>query len=319
MDIDLAFRAAEQAIRKAQKILLVTHSRPDGDAVGSTSAMALHLAGLGKAVAVFCLDAVPERYAFAPGSERFSADKNLFQKDWDLLIALDCGALANTEALEEINALGHGVTKISFDHHPSHRLFANVNVVDVASSACEIVHRYLRATGAPISQDIATALLMGIYFDTATFSNALTGRAALASAADLMRCGADANLVVARVFKNESLEYLRVLGAVLSRLKHHESLGITSTAIFLDDMANVSPEVSQRVSDVLSGLMSMSVLMVLKERPEGAVRCSFRSTDQGDMLALAKRLGGGGHVGAGGFTLPGRIVEGENGWRVEKV
>jgi len=319
MDIVFSFHGAAEALDKAKKVLIMTHARPDGDALGSSSALVNHCLARNIEAVVFCADPVPEQYDFLSGCERFTTDKAVFDRDFDLYIVLDCGGLNQTGVEELLAAKKRRPPMVCFDHHLVNDGYADINVVDPqASSASEVLYRFLIWTGADIDSRIATCLLTGIYFDTTAFTNSGTNRVALEAAADLLRRGADANLITERIFRSRSVASLRLFGAAMARLKHHEELGVASTALFLEDMPpGREQESTQDLYDLLGGILDAGVILVLKELPGGLVRGSFRAAADVDVSAVAKMLGGGGHKKAAGFTVAGRIVETAAVWRVE--
>jgi len=319
MDIGFLYHGAREALAGAKKVLIITHSKPDGDAIGASSAFVDYCLGQGIDAAIYCADPAPEQYSFLSGSERFTADRNVFAGDHDAYVILDCGGMNQTAVADLIAARPRRTRVISMDHHLVNDIRADINIVDnKASSASEIVYRFLRDGRAEITGDIATALLTGIYFDTIAFTNSLTGRGALEAAADLLRLGADVNLITERIFRSRPLNSLRLWGAAMARLKHDERLGVVSTAIFMEDATAMNDKDSiDGISNLLGSILDAQVVMVLKEMPGGLVRGSMRAAGDRDVSAVAKELGGGGHRKAAGFTIPGRIAETATGWRVE--
>ncbi|MFA6603833.1 MAG: bifunctional oligoribonuclease/PAP phosphatase NrnA [Patescibacteria group bacterium] len=319
MDIRFSFDSAREALARAKKILAVTHQRPDGDALGSSSAFVNYCLEQGIEVAVYCADPVPEKYSFLAGAEKFTTDTSVFAADHDLCVVFDCGGLNQTGVVDLIASRPARTRLIGFDHHLVNDRYGDINVVDPqASSASEVFYRFLRHINAEISEDIATCLLTGIYYDTTAFSNSATNRSALEAASDLLRRGADANLITERVFRSRPLSSLRLYGTAMARLKHDKRLDIASTALFLSDFEpGKAQEATDDLYNLLGSILDAGVVLVLKEGPGGQVRGSFRAAADVDVSSVAKALGGGGHRKAAGFSVPGKICEGENCWRVE--
>lgn len=320
-DIRFLHRAAFEKLRSATRVLIVAHKKPDGDTLGAAAAMLVFLRRRGIAVTGFCADVIPDQYSYMPGTEDFTADPAVFADSrHDVLASFDAGDLRFAGVADFVAAMSPRPFVLNFDHHATNERFGDVNVLDVkASSTAEVVYDFLRSVGGDIDRDIATCLLTGILTDTGTFSNPATTRSSLEAASALMLSGAKIQDVANRLERNKPITSLRLWGAVLSRLKHDERLGIASTAIFADDLAReaVADEHIDGVSNFLNQFLDAKVVLVLRELPDGKVKGSFRTIEDIDVSAAAKALGGGGHKKAAGFTVTGRIVEGSDGWRVE--
>ncbi|MEK9152331.1 MAG: DHHA1 domain-containing protein, partial [Patescibacteria group bacterium] len=238
----------------------------------------------------------------------------------DVIAVFDAGDLGYAGVLDMIAAMNNHPTIINFDHHATNTNFGDINVLDVgASSTAEVVYHFLHSGNVDISREIATCLLTGILTDTGSFSNPATTASSLEAASDLLRRGASIHEVARRLMRNKPMEALRLWGLVLARLKYDAKLGVATTAIFRRDLedSGVEEEHVEGLSNFLNSFLNAKVVLVLKELPDGKVKGSFRTADELDVSVIAKLMGGGGHKKAAGFTAPGRIVEGENGWRVE--
>lgn len=320
-DIKFLHKAAFEKIRTANRVLIVAHKKPDGDTLGAATAMFNFLRRQGVAATGFCADVVPTQYSYMPGTEDFTADPKAFADPrHDVLAVFDAGDLRFAGVADYVAAMNPKPFIVNFDHHATNERFGDVNVLDVkASSTAEVVYDFLHSVGGEVTRDIATCLLTGILTDTGSFSNPATTQSSLEAASDLMRSGAKIQEVASKLMRNKSITSLQLWGKVLSRLKHNEKLGVASTAIFEADMKEegVDEEHVEGISNFLNQFLDTKVVLVLKELPDNKVKGSLRSAEDIDVSALAKIMGGGGHKKAAGFTVPGRIVETERGWRVE--
>ena len=319
-DITYLHRNAADVLRRARHVLLVSHPKPDGDTLGAATAMYNWCKRVGIPASGFCIDVVPSQYAYMPGSEDFTNDKTAFMSGrHDVIAVFDAGDLRFAGISEMVAALSPRPTILNFDHHNTNERFGDINIVDItASSTAEVVYDFLHTAGADIDRDIATCLLTGILTDTGTFSNPATTWTSLEAASDLVRHGAKMQEVAGKLIRNKSLTSLRLWGKVLGRLKHHERLGVSSTAIFAHEIAEegIDEEHVEGISNFLNQFLDTKVVLVLKELPDGKVKGSFRTAEDIDVSLPAKMLGGGGHKKAAGFTVPGKIVEMADGWRV---
>ncbi len=321
MDIRFLHRSAHETIRGATRVLIVAHKKPDGDTLGAAAAMFNFCRANGIPATGFCLDVVPAQYAYMPGTDEFTADPAVFADPrHDVMAVFDAGDLRFAGIADFVAAMPTRPTIVNFDHHATNERYGAVNVVDVtASSTAEVVYDFLGTVGADIDRAVATCLLTGILTDTGSFSNPATTDTSLEAASDLMRRGAKMQEVANRLMRNKSLTSLRLWGNVLARLKFNDRLGVASTAIYAREIEaeGVDEEDVEGISNFLNQFLDAKVVLVLKELPDNKVKGSLRTAEDIDVSALAKLLGGGGHKKAAGFTIPGRIKETEQGWRVE--
>ncbi len=320
MDIRFAFRGAFDALTGAKKILTVSHRKPDGDTLGAAAAIIEFCRSRGIEAAGFCVDPVPDQYAYLPGAESFTTDpRAITHGDHDLLVVLDAGDLRFAGVAELVDAARRGPPMVCFDHHATNEGYGDINVIDAgASSTAEVVYRFFEACGVDISRELAVCLLTGIFTDTSYFTNPATSSQSLEAASRLIRRGVKLQDLTDRFINNKSVAGLRVWGRIMSRLKYNEALGIASTAVFEEDSRDFSDDDRMdSLTNFLSGTLDAKVLLILKEVPGGQVKGSFRTTGDTDVSAVAKLLGGGGHRKAAGFIMNGRIAETPGGWRIE--
>jgi phosphoesterase RecJ-like protein len=235
------------------------------------------------------------------------------------MAVFDAGDLRFAGIADLVAAMPRRPFILNFDHHATNERFGDVNVLDVtASSTAEVVYNFFRDCGKDIDKAIATCLLTGILTDTGNFSNPATSKSSLEAASDLLGRGGKIQEVANRLMRNKSMESLRLWGDVLSRLKYNEKLGVASTVIFNKDLERegVEDEQIEGVSNFLNNFLDVKIVLVLRELPGGLVKGSFRTAENVDVSLIAKVLGGGGHKKAAGFTVPGRVIETPEGWRV---
>jgi bifunctional oligoribonuclease and PAP phosphatase NrnA len=300
----------ESTINHCQRIVLVSHPRPDGDSCGVVLAMAHYLEGLGKDVAIFMADLPPASYEYLPGFEKIKTSHDIFQKKWDLIMLLDAGDLSYA-------GLDVSETKdlplINIDHHVSNKGNGDINVtIGGASSTCEVVYDYFKQIGFEIDKKIATCLMSGILYDTDTFLNTATNSNSIKIASELVKKGVKIQEITDLTTRNRSLGGLKLWGLVLSRFQVNTKLGLAYTYITDKDLLNFKAS-----EEEVSGLAnffniisetSMSMLVVIHS---DHTKFSLRTTrDSVDVSKLAQYFGGDGHKKAAGFTVP---------WRVEEV
>lgn len=312
----------EQLILGAKKILVLTHQKPDGDALGSGLAFAEFLDFLGKDNTFFALGPISSTADFLPGRKKVKDDfDEISPSDYDLLTILDCGDLKQTGIEATLRALPENFPIINIDHHQTNENFGVINIVDPeSSSTAEIVFSLFEQLNFSFSKDAATLLLTGLITDTANFSNPATTFASLEAAGKLLARGARLGEISSNVLQNKSLDVLKFWGTILSRLTENKELGVVTTVITREDLelANLDEEALEGVTNFLNNLKGAKMVLVLKALEDGKIKGSFRTTTPGvDVSRLAKTFGGGGHAKAAGFTIPGKLVKIEGGWRVE--
>ncbi|MBI5072095.1 bifunctional oligoribonuclease/PAP phosphatase NrnA [Candidatus Falkowbacteria bacterium] len=312
----------EQLILAAKKILVLTHQKPDGDALGSGLAFSEFLDTLGKANTFFALGPISSTADFLPGRTKVKSNfGEINLADFDLIAILDCGDLKQTGIEAELRALPPSTSILNIDHHQTNENFGAINIVNPeSSSTAEIVFTLFEELNFPVSKNAATLLLTGLITDTANFSNPATTFASLEAAGKLLSRGAKLNEISTNVLKNKSLDVLKFWGTILSRLTENKELGVVTTIITKEDLelANLDEEALDGVTNFLNNLKGAKMVLVLKALEDGKIKGSFRTTTEGiDVSRLAKTFGGGGHAKAAGFTIPGKLVKIDGGWRIE--
>jgi phosphoesterase RecJ-like protein len=318
----LTINKIQQLVLGSQKILLITHQKPDGDAIGATLAFAKFLEGLGKAPEIFALGPIATTFSFLPGRRKIKSDlEKLNLPEYDLIIILDCGDTKQPGFETELRALPADLPVINIDHHKTNENFGSINLVEPeAASTTEIIFNFFEQIKFLIDPETATCLLTGLVTDTSNFSNPATTFASFEAAGRLLARGANLGEISANVLKNKSLTVLKFWGTILSRLTENKEWGVVTTVITKDDLgaANLNEEALDGVTNFLNNLRGAKMVLVLKAIEEGKINGSFRTTAPGvDVSRLAKMFGGGGHAKAAGFTIPGKLVKIDGGWRIE--
>jgi bifunctional oligoribonuclease and PAP phosphatase NrnA len=291
-----------QEIEKRQRFLVTAHARPDGDAVGSTLALAQILRKMGKSADVVLRDRVPVIYRPLPQAETI-IHASRGQGQYDAAIILECDSIQRTrlEGLENRFL-------ISIDHHVSGRPFAHVNWIDPkAVATAEMVYRLAREAGVKISPEIATCLYTAVLTDTGSFMFEGTNEHTFALARELVLAGADPALCARSVYFGHSTAKMRLLGAALSNLHREGSLAwIWVTTEQMERFGAREEDCEGLVNYALS-IQDVEVAAFFRELPDGRFRISLRSKGQLDVAAIAEQFGGGGHACASGCSLDGPL------------
>lgn len=317
----LLFGQLNEKITKAEKILFICHRNPDPDCIGGALALGKFVEGKNKKASYFCYDELADNFLFLNGADKFSTDKGLFGADFDLFIFIDCSEVARCGMQNVFDFKKQ--PWINIDHHLDIERTADLTIRDSnAAAACEIIYQFFLYNNFHFGAAIATALLAGILVDTTFLSNAATNARSVKIISELTALGGDYRKILKSFFLNKSPEVLRIWGTALARLKYDKEKDMAMTAIFKDDVKSDDRnlnEATEGFSNFLTGIIASNIVLVLKE-VEGGVKGSLRTNSDGvDVSKIAAEYGGGGHRRAAGFTCPGKIVEKENEWAVEKT
>jgi phosphoesterase RecJ-like protein len=297
-------------LRAAQKLVVVTHENPDGDALGSLIATQDILTALGKDSVMF-IDAnefpLPHEYRFFPLSGLVS------EPPADLgdrtIVFLDCGSLERNPAEAFQGVAGDRLKILNIDHHHDNTMFGTVNhVVPEASCTAEIVWDLMHALEVRPTQTIADALYVGLVTDTGRFMYQNTSAAAHRMAAGLIEAGVDVREIYRHVYEDVPYGKLALLARGLANVRRFDDGRLTVTSLSEDDFAASGAEesYSEGVIDHLRAVQGTAVAALVRDRigdADGARKVSLRASDERvDVSAIAREQGGGGHRQAAGFT-----------------
>lgn len=312
-------------LQQAEDFLVISHERPDGDAVASLAAFYdVFNRQLHKQVYLFCPEPVPPVFDFLGISQLVS---NSFQPVANrlsgLVITLDCGDSRRTGLIKQLQELQKaGWQLINIDHHPKNDLWrlANFNLIDeTACSTAEILYRLLNKLNIIINKDIATALLTGFYTDTGGFQHANTSSQTFRLVAELMLAGGRLKTIVNHVTNGRSVPVMRLWGLVLERLVWRPDLDLVWAAITRDDLGRigVNDHHLSGVVNLMNNIAEARAALLFYELADGRIKVSMRTEEADiDLTELAWWFGGGGLPRASGFTTPGRLVYNKGRWDI---
>jgi phosphoesterase RecJ-like protein len=295
-------------LRAADKLIVITHENPDGDAIGSLVAMRGILTTLGKDCLMF-MDArelpLPPEYRFFP------LDGLVTEPPDDLeqrtVVFLDCGNLDRNPA-EAFRR--DGIHILNIDHHHDNTRFGTVNlVVPEASCTAEILWDLMGGLGVKPTRPIAEALYVGLITDTGRFMYENTGVRAHLMAAEMIEAGVDVHEMYRRVYEETPYGKLALLARGLANVERYDDGRLTITDLSASDFTDSGAEesYSEGLIDHLRAVQGTAVAALVRDRigeaAGGQRKVSLRaSDDRVDVSAIARAGGGGGHRQAAGFT-----------------
>lgn len=317
-----SYQLFHERLNRAERVFVVTHLHPDGDAIGSLGFMIQWLEALGKPYTAYTAGPLPHNFSYVPGYFSMLTDADRFDlADYDLIVSVDCANLARTALAAEIAARRPGQFYIEVDHHPSSEGGSDLAIREEgAASTTEILYQIAQQAGLRLTQSMARCLLTGILTDTGNFMFPTTSQRTIAAASDMLLGGASLAKIVGYTERNKTLADLKLWGMAMSRLTLHSAYNIAYTVLTPEDfeVSGADEGAIAGLAEFICSLPDVGVILVLRDDGEGNLRGNFRTMRHDiDVSRLARRLGGGGHRKAAGFSVRGRLVRSEKGWRVE--
>lgn len=303
--------AAASRLRRATRVLVVSHTAPDGDALGSALGAAEIVRALGGSAVVLSHDPFPSSLAFLPGIDRVLVQASM-PKDWpdayDLVLVLECPDLDRTGFETELRRL----PILSIDHHVANAAYGQVDYLDHEAPAVgEMLLRVAEAAGVPLTPGMATCLYTALVTDTGDFRYSNATPRAFEAAARLVAAGASPAEISEGLWGHTPARVVRLTAAVLSTLEL-EADGRLAT-VWCDgamlQRAGAMAADTENIINTPRGIDGVEVAVLFKDFKPGSVRVSMRSRDRVDVQVVAARFGGGGHRAAAGCTLPGSLHE----------
>lgn len=291
---------AAKLLESWDDILVVCHANPDGDAIGSMTALVRGLRALGKRADWYCADPAPRKMAFLfEGLEPLGfepahvmtvdvADRKLLGDAWDKF---------------------GGKIELAIDHHGVHRPFVENRWVDPQSAAtAEMIWLLLKELGVSLDTAMLGCLYTGIATDTGCFRYRNVTPRTLRIAAELLEAGARVGDINHLIFETKNLAAVRAevmeletleifCGGKCSMVQIPRSI-IEKTGADEGDMDGSIGRAAAEIEGVL-------IFVSLKEKEDGSIKASLRAIPPANAAVIAQRFGGGGHVGAAGCPLDG--------------
>ncbi len=284
-------------IQQAKKITLLTHFRPDGDAVSSCAALSYILNKLNKKVETIYPNK-PE-LAFKRNPKNLIINKH--KQKPDLLIALDT---ANYERMYFPKEFAK-IPLINIDHHISNSLEGTIHFIKKeTSSTCEILFELIKAWDIKlIDKYAAECLLIGILYDSLIFHTQSTYPSTLRISADLMDLGANLYKLKTEITANKNPKIINLWGNILSSIKITKNKKAVWACITQNDLIKHNLELNSLIgfSNFLSQIAQIDITLLFYEMKSGETKVSLRSKKT-DVNKLAAKFGGGGHKNAAGIV-----------------
>jgi len=296
--------AIKDRLSVAHNIVVVSHVRPDGDAIGSLLGLGLALQNAGKSVQMVLVDGVSASFRHLEGSELIIKAP---QAEHDTFITVDCADFKRVGKFFE----NFGQPDINIDHHKTNENFGKLNLIEAEEVAtAAILTNHLPEWGYEITRPIAAALLTGIITDTLGFRTSNITPEALRQCATLMETGADLPDLYMRSLVKRTFVAARYWGAGLSNLEQQDGI-VWSTLTLVDrKKTGYGGNDDADLINMISAIDGNKVGMIFVEQSDSNVKISWRALEAGmDVSQVAKHFNGGGHAAAAGADIPGTLNE----------
>ena len=304
------FEQIGQVLREHRRFAVLSHVRPDGDALGSQLAVGLSLRKLGKDVRIWNEEGMLDKYSFLP-------EANLLTKppaepeDVDVVVALDT-AIQNRLGTT-VASIKSAKVWINIDHHPSNPGYGDLVYIDPHAPATgQILFELLKDQNLPVDRAIAENLYVAISTDTGSFQYSNTTARTFEIAAELVREGVDVGKISQLTYENYPRRRVELLRELLGTMRFgaHDQVASFSLSLASAKKLGVLPEDNEGLIDHLRAIQGVIVAIFFEELAEGKVRVSMRSkSEKVNVCAICEKFGGGGHVLAAGARVKGTLAE----------
>jgi len=299
-----------EILKSRERFVVMSHARPDADALGSTLAMALCLRQLGKDVTAWNEDGVLAKFHYLPGAELLTVPPAEPQR-FEVALVLD-NAVRN-RAGKAIEAVAHAEVTINIDHHITNEHYGDLNFIDATAPATgQILFELIRAHELPLTYAMADNLFAAISTDTGSFQYPNTTARTYEIGAELIRAGVNVGELSQKMYESYPRRRLELLRALLNVLRFTSRDRVASFALSVETTRNlgVKPEDSEGLIDYIRSIEGVVAAAFFEEVGDGRVRISLRSkTPKIDVSKVCGLFGGGGHKLAAGARLSGSLAE----------
>lgn len=304
-----SFAEIAQALRDHQSFIILSHVRPDGDAIGSQLALGHALEQMGKTVYYVNEDGLPDNMAFLPHSENVVKPQGVVL-DVEVAIALDC---ANKPRLGAQALLAASKAKlwINIDHHISNDGYGDMNYIDAASPATgQILYHLIVDENLPFSSVTRDAIYVAVSTDTGSFQYGSTTADTYEMAAELVRRGLEVGQINAKTYDSHPYRRIELLRYLLNTLEMNENKTVASWILPFEVKGELGlmPDDSEGLIDMIRAIEGVQVAAFFEELEDATIRVSMRSKNKAvNVCEIAQSFGGGGHAMAAGIRMEGTM------------
>lgn len=290
----------KEALLRADNILIIAHTQPDGDTLGSCFALYSALTGLGKKAEICCDSPMPEKYEllFEAGILKIPEDLG---DNYDIIAALDCADKSRLG--KALKVFKHHDNTVNIDHHITNDEYAKLNYVREASSVGELIFELLQLFDIEITEKIAEYIYIAISTDTGNFTYSNTSKTCMSYASQIIE-KFDISVTADMLFRRRSLKSTQLIGRGISSLEMYAEGKVSIITITLKDLEELDAQGSdcENIVNYAREIDTVMAAVVLRELHTG-VKVSLRSKGDVDVGAVASAFNGGGHKNASGCCI----------------
>lgn len=300
-----------EVIRNHQSFLLLSHIRPDGDAIGSQIALGFSLLAMGKSVRLINDDGLPENLEFLKGAQQLETPPDA-PIEVDVVFALDTATKPRLGD-RSLHAASLGKLWINIDHHLSNPKYGDINLIDSSSPATgQILYELITSQKMPLPPETLDAIYVAVSTDTGSFQYPSTTAKTYDMAADLIRRGVNVGEINSKTYDEHPYRRLELMRSLLNTLERCNDGMVAHWE--LNDQTRIDlslrPEDSEGLIDFIRAIRGVQVAVFFEELPDHKIRVSMRSKDPRiNVCQIALEFGGGGHALAAGIRMPGPLLD----------
>ncbi|CAM3958151.1 bifunctional oligoribonuclease/PAP phosphatase NrnA [Flavobacterium antarcticum] len=304
--------AIQELLSTPQKVVIIPHRSPDGDAMGSTLGLYHFLKQLNHDAVVIAPNEFPEFLAWLPSSDTVLVYEKEKEKTAGIILNADLVFTLDFNAFHRTGEMEHVLKKVTapiimIDHHQKPDDYAKYMFSDTKyGSTCEMLYHFIVDLGYKnlIDKTVATCIYTGIVTDSGSFRFPSTTSTTHRVVADLIDIGIENGAVHNSLFDNDSYDRLRLLGQALQNMKilyDKKTSYITLSQKELDENNYVKGDTEGIVNYGLSIKGIVFTAIFIEHREENIIKISFRSQGNFDVNQFARtHFSGGGHINAAG-------------------
>jgi len=308
------WKPLHNTINSSAKVLLSTHENPDGDGLGSATAVLYYLRDIGIDCRLIIISDLPKEYDFLNPDNIIETYDPIMHDEWisqtDLAIIFDVGDFSRLRQVgEKISA--NSIKAINFDHHPdlNDKRFAENYIQITAAATGEMVYDFLKAANVDLSLAMANGIYTAVMTDTGSFCYSNTNQKCHQIAIECLDIGVNTSQIYQAVYENRTIGQVNLLAEIINNLNYsdnHELAWFTITQAMMKSASAGKKDVDG-FSDFVRSIRGVEVALMIFENTNGTCRVNFRSKGKYIINSIAKSLGGGGHKFAAGAIKNGNL------------
>ena len=312
----LDWKSLHNTINSSARILLSTHENPDGDGLGSATAVYHYLTKIGKDCRLIIISDLPKEYQFLNLDNIIETYDSNLHDDWisqaDLAIIFDVGDFNRLRQVgEKISA--NSIKAINFDHHPDlkDKRFSDNYIQITAAATGEMVYDFLKSVNVNLTLAMANGIYTAVMTDTGSFCYSNTNQKCHQIAIECLDVGVNTSQIYQTVYENRTAGQVKLLAGIINNLNfsdNHELAWFSISQKMMKNANAINKDIDG-FSDFVRSIQGVEVALMVFENINGTCRINFRSKGKYIINTIAKSLGGGGHKFAAGAMKNGDLED----------